>query len=46
VAHDLFGEPAATSPDHALSNTCECPFVSEVRVRGCRDVSRTSEAGH
>src|SRR5437763_14479860 len=26
--------------------TCECPFASEVRVRGCCHVSRTSEAGH
>src|SRR5262249_42420033 len=25
--------------------TCECPFASEVRVRGCCQGSRTSEAG-
>src|ERR1700726_3294653 len=28
------------------SYACWCPFASEVRVRGCRYVSRTSEAGH
>src|SRR5262245_63032061 len=28
------------------THTCQCPFASEVRVRGCRHVSRTSEAGH
>ena len=27
-------------------STTWCPFASEVRVRKCRDVSRTSEAGH
>jgi hypothetical protein len=26
--------------------SCWCPFVSEVRVRTCRGVSRTSETGH
>src|SRR5262245_44551347 len=26
-------------------HTCQCPFAFEVRVRGCRDGSRTSQAG-
>jgi hypothetical protein len=26
--------------------TCSCPFVFEVRVRGCCNDSRTSETGH
>src|SRR5712691_1872059 len=28
------------------SQSCQCPPASEARVKGCRDVSRASEAGH